>query len=72
MAPERSRGDKWNVDAKLLLDVGRKAYVASVAKDWKAIEALNDELNTACVTCHQDFRPIFQKGKGGKGKAKQK
>jgi mono/diheme cytochrome c family protein len=64
--------DKWMVDAQLLLDVGNKAYKAAVAKDWEAIYALNEELNTSCVTCHTDYRPIFQRrAKGAKQAPKQ-
>jgi cytochrome c556 len=60
MAPQRAYDDEdWMDDAKLLLDVGRKAYNAAVAKDVKAIEALNDELNDACVSCHQDYRQRY-------------
>jgi len=51
----RDKG-KWMDDAKLLLDVGQKAYKASKAKDGPAMEALSDELYNACVTCHEDYR----------------
>lgn len=57
MAPERAYDNEtWMDDAKLLLDVGRRAYRAAQAKDDSAIEALNQELNDACVTCHMHYR----------------
>ena len=67
MAPERARDEKWIADAALLQIVGKKAYQAAIAKDEKAIEDLNQELNDACVACHMDYRPIFQRGKGKQG-----
>ena len=58
MLPGRARDeDKWIKDSKLLVDVGAAAYKAAQAKDLDAVLALNDQLNTACVTCHQDYRP---------------
>ena|SRR5438552_2187733 len=60
MMPGRARDeDKWIKDSKLLVDVGAAAYKAAIAKDLDAILALNDQLNTACVTCHQDYRPGY-------------
>jgi hypothetical protein len=60
MMPGRARDeDKWMKDSKLLVDVGAAAYKAALAKDLDAVVALNDQLNTACVTCHQDYRPGY-------------
>lgn len=60
MMPSRARDeDKWMADAKLLWEVGNKAYRAAQAKDLDAVNALNDELNTACVQCHMDYRPAY-------------
>lgn len=57
MMPSRARDqEKWMADAKLLWEVGNKAYRAAQAKNLDAVNALNDELNTACVTCHMDYR----------------
>jgi len=70
MMPTRARDqDKWMTDAKLLWEVGNKAYRAAQAKDLDAINALNDELNTACVQCHMDYRPAY--GRRPTGAAKQ-
>ena len=64
MMPSRSRdNDKWITDAKLLVDVGAAAYKAAQAKDADALMALSDQLNTACVQCHQDYRPNYRKRK---------
>jgi len=62
MMPSRARdqGD-WMKDAKLLVDVGAKAYEAADAKDLQAIVALNDELNTACIECHQNYRSNYRR-----------
>ena len=60
MMPSRARDqDRWMADAKLLWDVGNKAYRAAQAKNLDAVLALNDELNTACVTCHMDYRQAY-------------
>jgi cytochrome c556 len=67
MMPERRYDSAgWMDDAQLLLNVGRKAYAAAKAKDEKAIEDLNDELNTACVQCHMDYRPNYRRRPAGK------
>jgi len=64
MMPGRSRdNDKWVADAKLLVDVGAAAYKAAQAKDTDALVALSDQLNTACVQCHMDYRPNYRKRK---------
>jgi hypothetical protein len=56
----RDQGD-WMRDSKMLIDVGASAYKAAAAKDVTAILALNDQLNAACVTCHQQYRPNYHK-----------
>src|SRR6266498_5573325 len=58
MMPGRARdqGD-WIKDSKMLVDVGAAAYKAALAKDMDAIVALNQQLNDACVVCHQQYRP---------------
>lgn len=64
MMPARARdNEKWMADAKLLVDVGAAAYKAAQAKDAPALTALSDQLNTACVQCHQDYRPNYRKRK---------
>jgi cytochrome c556 len=64
MMPARARDNgKWMTDAKLLVDVGAAAYKAAQAKDADGLMALSDQLNTACVQCHQDFRPNYRKKK---------
>jgi hypothetical protein len=60
MLPGRARDeDKWVKDTKLLVDVATAAFKAARAKDIDAVLALNEQLNTACVTCHQDYRPGY-------------
>ena len=56
----RDQGD-WIKDAKMLVDVGAAAYKAAQAKNLDAIVALNDQLYTACVTCHQQYRPGYRR-----------
>jgi len=55
--------DQWMKDAKMLVDVGAAAFQAAQAKNVDAILALNDQLNAACVTCHQQYRPNYGKRK---------
>jgi cytochrome c553 len=60
--PGRARDqDKWIADARLLLDAGNLAFRAARAKDYDAIVALNEQLVTACTTCHQDYRPNYRR-----------
>jgi hypothetical protein len=61
MMPSRVREGDWNKDAKLLVDVGTKAFKAAIAKDMDGITALNQELNDACVVCHVQYRPGYGK-----------
>ena len=56
----RDQGD-WIKDSKLLIDVGAAAYKAAQAKDLNAVLALNEQLNTACVTCHEQYRPNYRR-----------
>lgn len=56
----RDQGD-WMRDAKLLVDAGTDAWKAAQAKDLDAIVALNDRQYTACVTCHEQYRPGYRK-----------
>src|SRR5437868_10210621 len=45
MSPQRAYdNEQWMREAKLLWDVGNKAYKFAKAKDLPALEALNDEL----------------------------
>jgi cytochrome c556 len=61
MMPSRVRDGDWNKDAKMLVDVGTKAFKAAMAKDMDGIVALNQELNDACVVCHVQYRPGYGK-----------
>jgi hypothetical protein len=62
MMPGRARDQgKWITDSRLLVDAGNLAFKAAKAKDLDAILALNDQLVTACVTCHQDYRPNYRR-----------
>ena len=56
----RDQGN-WMKDSKMLIDAGTAAYKAASAKDMTAILALNDQLNAACVTCHEQYRPNYHK-----------
>ena len=56
----RDQGD-WIKDSKLLVDVGAAAYKAAQNKDLNAVLALNEQLNTACVTCHEQYRPNYRR-----------
>jgi hypothetical protein len=59
MMPNRVREGDWNKDAKMLVDVGTTAFQRAMAKDMNGILALNQQLNDACVVCHQQYRPGY-------------
>ena len=60
MLPSRARdNDKWMTDSRLLLDAGKAAYSAAMAKDMQALVNLNSNLYNACVTCHMDYRSNY-------------
>jgi hypothetical protein len=62
MAENRARDKgQWMKDARLLWDVGNKAYIAAKAKDLPALEALNAELYEACQSCHEHYRPGYRR-----------
>ena len=50
---------QWLRDAKLMLDVGRKAYEAALIKDLPTLIALNEEMVASCRTCHIHYRPNY-------------
>ena len=57
-APARAKDkQQWMQDAKLLLDAANVAYAAANAKNTTALEDLNDQLYTACKTCHEHYLP---------------
>ena len=65
MMPGRARdGARWMADARLLLDAGTAAFGAAKRRDVAALEALNEPLLNACVTCHRDYRPNYGRGRG--------
>ena len=51
--------ERWLADAKLLVDASAAAVDAAGRRDVKAMADLNDALYTACVQCHQHFRPNY-------------
>jgi cytochrome c556 len=62
MMPSRVRDQgNWIKDSKMLVDVGAAAYKAALAKDMDGIVALNQQLNDACVVCHQQYRRGYGK-----------
>jgi hypothetical protein len=62
MMEGRARDQKnWITDSKMLIDIGATAFKAAQAKDLDSIRALNDALNAACVTCHQQYRPGYHR-----------
>ena len=62
MMEGRARDQKnWILDSKMLIDIGATAYKAAQNKDVDGIRALNDALNAACVTCHQQYRPGYHR-----------
>ena len=62
MAENRARDkDRWMKDAKLLWDVGDKAFKAAKAKDLEALKALNSDLYESCQSCHEHYRPGYKR-----------
>jgi cytochrome c553 len=65
--PARAKDkQQWMQDAKLLLDAADAAYTAANAKNTTALEDLNDQLYTACRTCHEHYFPKRKAAKRGK------
>ena len=60
--------DNWIKDSRMLIDVGMAAFKAAQAKDLNGILALNDQLNTACMTCHQQYRPGYHRRRPAEAK----
>jgi len=62
MADNRAR-DKgvWMTDARLLWEVGNKAYKDAKARDLDGLEGLNAELYEACQSCHVHYRPGYRR-----------
>ena len=50
---------RWMADAKLMIDASAAAVDAAKRRDVNALVELNDTLYTACVQCHQDYRPNY-------------
>jgi hypothetical protein len=62
MGENRARDkDQWMKDARLLWDVGNKAFILAKARDLPGLEALNDELYEACQSCHVHYRPGYKR-----------
>lgn len=58
MTPQGAKDKKqWLQDARLFLDASNAAYVAANAKNSAALEDLNEQLYTACATCHEHYLP---------------
>jgi hypothetical protein len=53
--------DRWMADAKLLRDVGSKAFKLAKAKDLEGLKGLNDDLYEACQSCHEHYRPGYKR-----------
>ena len=56
----RDQGE-WMQDARLLVEAGVASVKAVRAKDVPAILALNDQIVTACTTCHTKYHPRYRK-----------
>jgi hypothetical protein len=56
----RDQGD-WIKYSKMLVDAGTAAFKAAQAKDLDAVLAVNEQLSTACILCHQQYRPNYRR-----------
>jgi hypothetical protein len=62
MMPGRARDQEdWIKDARLLVEAGIAAAKATRAKDVQAVVALNDQIVTACTTCHSSYHPGYRR-----------
>jgi hypothetical protein len=62
MAENRAKDkDVWMKDARLLWDVGNRAYKAVKIRDIEAMKALNDDLYESCQSCHVHYRPGYKR-----------
>lgn len=62
MAENRAKDkERWMVDARLLWEVGNKAFKFAKAKNLEAIKDLNAELYEACQSCHEHYRPGYRR-----------
>jgi len=62
MAENRAQDkDRWMKDARLLWEVGNKAFKAAKAKDLNGLKLLNDDLYEACQSCHEHYRPGYRR-----------
>jgi len=62
MMPGRARDQEdWMKDARLLVEAGIAAAKAARAKDVQAVLALNDQIVTACTTCHTAYHPGYRR-----------
>lgn len=62
MAENRAKDkDQWMRDAKLLWEVGNKAFRLAKARDEEGLEGLNAELYEACQSCHVHYRPGYRR-----------
>ena len=62
MMPGRARDDEWVKDAKLMVEAGKAAYKAAMAKNMQGILDLGDQLTASCTTCHFKYRPGYGRG----------
>jgi cytochrome c556 len=42
-----------------MLDAGEAALAAAKKRDVPALEALSEQLQRSCTTCHQHYRPNY-------------
>jgi len=62
MMPGRARDQEdWMKDSRLLVEAGIAAVKATRAKDVQAVVALNDQIVTACTTCHTAYHPGYRR-----------
>jgi cytochrome c553 len=52
---------EWMKDARLLVAAGVAAVKAAKAKDVQAVLDLNDQIVTACTTCHSQYHPRYRR-----------
>jgi hypothetical protein len=59
-APVPITDPQWSKFVQELRDAGLKSYAAAKAKDRDKMIELSEDVNNACVNCHQKWRPRGQ------------
>jgi hypothetical protein len=64
LMPGRARDqENWVKFSKMMIQAGASAAKAARAKDIEGVRAVNDQLYESCVSCHEQYRRNYPKGR---------